>query len=111
MNKARYLKMQEQLGREPVPEDTPPDWEDFPAGVITAVNVFNMLGDRIVPEVGFVGKDYTNLRVLMGLYDIPDKDFFMEILTWLDQRAIKKSSDQLKKEYDKLKRQTSGKKL
>jgi hypothetical protein len=83
MNKARYLKMQEQLGREPVPEDTPPDWEDFPA----------------------------NLRVLMGLYDIPDKDFFMEILTWLDQRAIKKSSDQLKKEYDKLKRQTSGKKL
>ena len=31
-------------------------------------------------------------------------DFFLEILEWLDARAIKKSAEQLKREYDKMKR-------
>jgi hypothetical protein len=105
----KYETMQAQLGREINDEEAPPRWEDFPEVVINAVNIFNMLGDRVYPEVGYVGKDYTNLVVLMSLYDIKDAEFFLETLTWLDQRAIKKSSDQLKKEYDKLKRKTSGK--
>jgi hypothetical protein len=105
----KYEAMQEQLGREINDEEAPPRWEDFPEIVINAVNIFNMLGDRIYPEVGYIGKDYTNLCILIEQTDINDKEFFLEILSWLDQRAIKKSSDQLKKEYDKLKRKSSGK--
>jgi hypothetical protein len=108
MTYERYETMQKQLGREIDVEKAPPRWEDFPEVVITAVNIFNMLGDRVVQEVGYIGKDYTNLKVLMSLYDIPDIEFFLELLTWLDQRAIKKSSDELKKVHDKLKRKTSG---
>jgi hypothetical protein len=108
MTQDKYLTMQEQLGREVNLDVMPPSWEDFPEVVINAVNVFNMLGDRVYPEVGYTGKDYTNLEVLLSIYNIHDMEFFLEILTWLDQRAIKKSSEQLKKEYDKLKRKSSG---
>ena len=38
------------------------------------------------------------------------KNFFLEILEWLDARAIKKSAEQLKREYDKIKRKSSGRK-
>jgi hypothetical protein len=47
----------------------------------------------------------------MKVYGImeEDKDFLLEIIEWLDARAIKKSADQLKREYDKMKRKSSGK--
>ncbi len=99
----------EQLGKEPIEEELPPDFDDFPEIVIDAISTFNMLGDRVYPEIGYVGKDYTNLNVYMDLYQIEDKEFFLEILHWLDSRAIKKSSDQVKREYEKLKRKSSGK--
>jgi hypothetical protein len=38
------------------------------------------------------------------MYDIIDTEFFLEILSWLESRAIKRSQDQLKREHDKLKR-------
>lgn len=104
MTADKYLNLCEQLGKDPNPDEIPPDWEDFPEIVQYAINTFNMLGDRIYPEVGYVGKDYTNLPHLIDCYEIEDKEFFLEILQWLDSRAIKKSSQELKKQYDKLKR-------
>tara|TARA_Y100000401_G_scaffold103870_1_gene95207 strand:- start:389 stop:697 length:309 start_codon:yes stop_codon:yes gene_type:complete len=102
--------MMDQLGKEPIEEEIPPDWEDFPEIVLDALNTFNMLGDRMYPDVGYVGKDYTNLNHFIELFDIQDKLFFMELLSWLDSRAIKKSQEHLKREYDKLKRKNSGSK-
>ena len=99
----------EQLGREPIEEEIPPAWEDFPDIVVMAVNTFNYLGDRVFPDIGYVGKDYTNLPQYLQIYEVEDKEFFLEILNFLDSRAIKQSSEQMKKEYDKLKRKNSGK--
>ena len=96
--------MCEQLEQEPIEKEIPPDWEDFPEVVQHAINTFNQLGDRVFPEIGFVGKDYTNLSHYLEVYDVNDKEFFLEILSWLDSRAIKKSSEDLKRQYDKLKR-------
>jgi len=110
MTRTRYLDMMEQLGKEPIEEELPPDWEDLPEIIIDALSTFNSLGDRVYPEIGFTGKDYTNLSFFLEVYDIEDKEYFLEILSWLDSRAIKKSSEQLKKEYDKLKRKSSGSK-
>jgi hypothetical protein len=109
MNRDKYLDMMEQLGKEPLEEEIPPDFDDLPEIVVQAVNTFNSLGDRVYPEIGYIGKDYINLRFFLDVYDIEDTEYFLEILSWLDSRAIKKSSDQLKKEYDKLKRNSSGK--
>ena len=109
MTRERYLELCEQMGNEPIEEEIPPDWSDLPEIVTYAVNTFNLMGDRVYPEIGYVGKDYTNLNHYIELYGIEDKEFFLHILSWLDSRAIKKSSDQLKREYDKMKRKSSGK--
>jgi len=104
----KYLELCEQMGNEPIEDEIPPDWEDFPDVVIYAINTFNMLGDRVFPEIGYVGKDYTTLPEYLDLYEIQDKEYFLQLLSWLDSRAIKQSSDELKRQYEKAKRQSSG---
>jgi len=110
MTRDRYLKMCDQLGQEPDPTELPPDWEDFPPIARDAMNTFAVLGDRIFPEIGYIGKDFTNLPVLMEIYGVEDRDkeLFLEILHTLESRAIKSSQDILKKEREKLKRKSSG---
>tara|TARA_Y100000590_G_scaffold87048_1_gene97480 strand:- start:5105 stop:5440 length:336 start_codon:yes stop_codon:yes gene_type:complete len=111
MTAERYFEMQEQMGLEIEEDRIPPSMEDFPEIVENALQLFNRLGDRVYPEIGYIGKDYTNLKLYMNVYGIEeeDKDFLLEIIEWLDARAIKKSQEQLKREYDKMKRKSSGK--
>lgn len=109
MTQERYLEMCSQLGKEPNPEEMPPEISDFPEVVQIAMVIFNTLGDRVYPDVGYVGKDYTNLPVLVDIYGVEDLELCMDVLSFLDSRAIKTSSDQLKKEREKLKRKSSGK--
>ena len=104
MTRDRYFMMCEQLGKEPDPEEIPPDWEDFPDIVVEAMTVFSMLGDRIMSDIGFVGKDFTNLPHYIDIYNIQDKELFLEILVFLESRAIDQSRETMKKERDKLKR-------
>ncbi len=94
----------EQLGKEPIESEIPPSEDDLPEIAIVAINTFGMLGDRVYPEIGYMGKDYTNLPHYIEIFEIQDKEFFLEILSWLDSRAIKKSAEQMKRQYDKLKR-------
>ena len=106
----KYFEMQEQMGQ-PIEEDRiPPTMEDLPEVVTDALQIFNRLGDRVYPEIGYIGKDYTNLNTYMDIYGIEEeeRDFLLEVIEWLDARAIKKSADQLKREYDKIKRKSSG---
>lgn len=109
MTRDKYLDMMEQLGREPNEKEIPPDFEDLPQVMVDAVHTFNSLGDRTYAEIGYTGKDYTNLPHFIDMYGVEDKEYFLQILSWLDSRAIKENSEQLKKEYDKLKRKSSGK--
>ena len=104
MTQERYLKMCEQLGKEPDPEEMPPDINDFPEIAILAFNTFSSLGDRVYPDIGYMGKDFTNLPLYIEMYGIENTELFLEILTYLESRAVKLSQDQLKRERDKLKR-------
>lgn len=104
MTTEKYLRLCEELGKEPDPREMPPSWEEFPDIVVSAMNTFNALGDRVYPEIGYVGKDYTNLPIYFEVYNIEDREYFLELLSFLDSRAIKHSSEELKKEYAKLKR-------
>jgi hypothetical protein len=100
--------MCEQLGKEPLDTEIPPDWEDFPDIVIQALNTFNMMGDRVVADIGYLGKDYTNLPIFMEVWGVEDKELFLDILHFLETRAVKQSQEVMKRERDKLKRKTSG---
>ena len=109
MTRDRYLDLCEQMGNDQIEEEIPPDWDDFPEIVNIAVAIFNQLGDRVQADIGYIGKDYTNIKQFMDLYGVDDKEFFFRVISFLDNRAIKKSSEELKRQHDKLKRQSSGK--
>ncbi len=100
----RYFEICEQMGTDPDPEKIPVEWADLPVVVQEAVSIFNMLGDRIMADVGYLGKDYTLLTELIKGYGIEDTEIFLEIINWLDSRAIKQSAEYMKRERDKLKR-------
>lgn len=98
--------MVEQTGEEIDWEKCPPELDDFPESIITALNIFGSLGVRIYPEVGYLGKDYTNLALLYDLYGIKEneKDWIFELLLFLDTRAIEESQKQMKSEMDRIKK-------
>ena len=98
--------MVEQTGQEIDWDKCPPDIEDFPDSIIRAISIYNSLGDRIYPDIGFVGKDFTNLSLLYDLYLIKEyeKDWLFELLLFLDSNNIKENQRRLKSEYDKIKR-------
>ena len=72
MTKDQYLRMCEQTGEEINWDKCPPEIEDFPESILTAMSIYNYLGDRMYPDVGFIGKDFTNLSFLYDNYLIKE---------------------------------------
>lgn len=105
MTKDQYLMMCEQTGEEIDWEKCPPAWEDFPDIVVSCLNIFNSMGDRVYPDVGYIGKDFVNFKFLLEQYKINKHqvDYVLEIILWLDSRAIEKSQKRIKTEYDRMK--------
>ena len=98
--------MCEQTGQEIDWEKCPPDWEDFPNIVVTSMNLYNSLGNKVYPDIGFVGKDYTNFEFLLNHYNISEheKEFVLDLLFELESRDIENSQRKLKAEYERIKR-------
>ena len=99
--------MVEQTGEEIDWDKCPPDQEDFPDSIITSLNIYYTLGDRVYPDVGFVGKDYTNLNLLYNYYGIEDKlekEWIWELIHVMETESIKESQRQIKASLDKIKR-------
>ncbi len=97
--------MCEQTGEEINWEKCPPDWEDFPDIVINTISIFNSMGDRVYPDIGYIGKDFTNFQFLLKYYNIDNNqiDFVLDTILWLDNRTIEKSQKRMKAEYDRMK--------
>ena len=105
MTKDQYLRMVEQTGEEINWERCPPDIEDFPDSVVDALNIFHSMGDRVYPEIGMVGKDWTAVDRLFKHYLIKEheKDWTEELLIWLERYTVTESQRKLKAEYDRMK--------
>jgi len=106
MTKDQYLRMVEQTGEEIDWEKCPPEIEDFPDSVHTAMNIYNSLGDRIYPDIGYIGKDFTNLSLLYKNYYVEEheEDWIFELLLFLDSNNIKESQKRISSEIDRIKR-------
>ena len=106
MTKDQYLRMVEQTGEEIDWERCPPELSDFPESIIDALNIFHSLGNKVYPEIGYIGKDFSNRDILFELYDINNhqQDWIMELLLFLENETVNESQRQLKAEYDKMKR-------
>lgn len=99
--------MCEQTGEEIDWDRCPPESEDFPESTLTALNVFHTLGDRIGSDVGYIGKDFTNLDFILNDYLITEKnqkEWTYELILFLERRAIEDSRKRMKAEYDKIKK-------
>lgn len=98
--------MCEQTGQEIDWEKCPPATEDFPDIIHEALNIYNCLGNRVYQDVGFVGKDFTNLERLYDLYKIEphQHDFLMRLMLFLEHRDVDASQKAIKAAYDKAKR-------
>jgi hypothetical protein len=103
MTKERYLDMCIQSGIEIDYDKMPPDVDDFPADVQKAMILFNKLGDRVYPDIGYLGKDYTQLATYMEVYEVEDKRLFLEALLQLDSKLIEKSAAEMKAARDRMK--------
>jgi hypothetical protein len=104
-----YLEICRQTGEEPDPWKIPPEIEDFPEDVQKAINVFNRLGDKIVPDVGYLGKDYTSLPLHIEIMKPDSKEIFLETLLKIDERLIKQSAETMRQEREKLERKMKSK--
>ena len=98
--------MCEQTGEEIDWEKCPPDWEDFPDIVVSTISIFNSMGDKVYPDIGYIGKDFTNFKFLLKYYNINNNqiDFVLDTILWLDNRTIEKSQKRIKAEYDRMKK-------
>ena len=99
--------MCEETGEEIDWDRCPPEPEDFPESTLTGINIFNELGDRVYPDVGYIGKDYHNINLLFDLYDVKykiQKEWALELLLYLDKRTIEESQKQIKAEMAKIKK-------
>ena len=104
MTKDKYLTVCEQIGQDPIEDKCPPDFDDFPLPAQQAIEVFNKLGDRVVAEVGYVGKDLTSLPLHLEIMGVDCKELFLETLLRLDASMIKRNAEEMKKARDKIKK-------
>ena len=98
-----YFKLCEQLGRDPDPDQIPPELDDFPIEVQAAIEVYNKLGDKLVADIGYLGKDWTAVQYFENVYCIDSKEIFYETLLRLDERQIKKSATEMRQARERLK--------
>jgi hypothetical protein len=97
--------MCEQTGEEEDWDKCPPDWEDFPNIISDILSIFNSMGNRVYPDIGYIGKDYANFDFLLKYYQVEDYqiEFVFNTILWLDSRAIKESQQRMKREMDRMK--------
>lgn len=82
MTREQYLMMCEQLGNEPIDEEIPMDFNEFPNVVQEALNIFSILPDNWEGMSGtYMGKDYSILPYLMDeIFHVEDKQQTMQFL-------------------------------
>lgn len=74
MNLQQYLDMCEQMGWEPDEDNMPTDFATLKEESQHAVNLFNMLPDKIEGMSGtWLGKDYSCLEVFMNIFEIENR--------------------------------------
>jgi hypothetical protein len=95
--------LMEERGLDPDPDKIPVGYEDLSYDAQLCLNIYGRLGNRVYGDVGFVGKDYTNLPILIKFHEIVNTDFLLEMLNIIDEYNVDKSQKAMKKEMDKIK--------
>ena len=97
--------MCEQTGQEVDWERCPAEWEAFPPLVWETVEIYNSLGDRAFPDIGYIGKDFTTLSFIFKMHGTSKyaQEIIFDLILWLDARNIKISQEKISAEYARMK--------
>ena len=101
MTKEQYFDMCEQLGSEPVEEEIPVEFDDFPLEVQTALSMYKILRDEWEFVGGnYLGKNINGIFEVFNVYDIEpcDKRFYLELIHMIDQVRIDEIRKQKKQQ-------------
>lgn len=99
MTKETYFEMCEMLGNEPIEEEIPVEYEDFPETVQLCLTIYTLLQDNWDPMGGnYLGKDYSLLFKFLELYQIPQEEHLlaMGFMQSMDNVRTKLISDKIK---------------
>jgi hypothetical protein len=99
ITKEQYLKLVEQRGIEPDITKMPLDMEDLDPDLQIAFSIYYKLGNRVDGNVGFVGKDYTNLPIFMEVYSIFDKLYLLDLLVAIEVHYIRENQKAVEKMF------------
>ena len=105
MTTERYFMMCEQLGQEPIAEEIPADFDDFPHVVQTAMNIHAVLPDNWDGFSGtYMGKDYTLYPYLADtVYKVENKAQLVQFVTLIDRIIMEYRSAEQKRKQKKSK--------
>lgn len=70
--------------------ETPTQVTDFPHDVQMALLSYHKYGDRSVPDLGFLGKDFTLINELSN--DVIDRSLYLDALIKIDHFYIEKNA-------------------
>lgn len=101
MTKEQYFDMCEQLGSEPVEEEIPVEFDDFPLEVQTALSIYKILRDEWEFVGGnYLGKNINGIFEVFDAYDIEpcDKRFYLELIHMIDSVRIDEIRKQKKQQ-------------
>jgi hypothetical protein len=96
MSKDAYFEMCESLGSEPIHEEIPVEYEDFPDTVKEAIDVYYKLKDEWDGMNGiYLGKSYSGFTDILDILEIPfeDRKLLLEWITVMDDARKKVLTD------------------
>lgn len=107
MSKDAYYEMCDALSMDPVEEDIPLEYSDFPYLVQTCFLMYSKLRDVWDPMGGnYLGKDYSIIFKLFDLYYVEDQEeriLALDILQTMDNARSRLISDKIKTKSPKTK--------
>lgn len=101
MTKEQYFEMCEALNSEPIEEEIPIEFSDFPQEVQLLLLIYRMLRDDWDYMNGnYIGKDMSNIFDILKIYEIPFEDtrFYLELLYLIDSVRKQEIAKQKKNE-------------
>jgi hypothetical protein len=89
MTKEAYFELCEVMGNEPIEEEIPVDFDDFPLEVQQAFSVYNMLRDEWDTMNGlYLGKTLIGIKDILEATEVePDEYKFVTVLVRMIDRA------------------------
>lgn len=97
------------LGNEPVEDEIPVEYSDFPQELQTAFEIYQILQDVWEGMSGtYMGKNLTSIKDVLEIYDVEESErrFVLELIALIDRERIRQISEQ-KKQEDSLKNNKS----